>query len=104
MNNYSFELDEFAEAEFFDVAGYYKQINKQLSLDFIQEFDKVISFLQNQPHAGFPYLHNTKRVILNRFPYSVIYKIYENKSTITITVHAIAHMKRKPGYWQERIK
>jgi plasmid stabilization system protein ParE len=37
---------------------------------------------------------NRKRV-LHRFPYSVIYEVQGS----TVTVVAVAHHRRKPGYW-----
>ena len=38
---------------------------------------------------------NRKRV-LHRFPYSVIYEVLGS----TVTVLAMAHHRRKPGYWR----
>ena len=37
---------------------------------------------------------NRKRV-LSRFPYSVIYEMQAS----TVTVLAVAHHRRRPGYW-----
>lgn len=98
MSNFTFELDEFAEEEFYNIVDYYKQFDQELSSDFIIEFDQSVQQLLNFPEAGNPYLHNTRRIILNRFPYAVVYRIYEPN---VIVAHAVMHMKRKPGYWQE---
>jgi len=40
-----------------------------------------------------------KRLILQRFPFSIV--TIANSQTITIV--AFAHHSRKPGYWRERI-
>lgn len=98
MSNFTFELDEFAEKEFYKIVDYYKQFDQELSSDFIKEFDQSVDQLLAFPQAGNPYLHNTRRIILNRFPYAIVYKIYDSN---VIVVHAVMHMKRKPGYWQE---
>ncbi len=45
------------------------------------------------------YLHGTQRFILYRFPFSIIYR--EELSAISII--AIAHHKRMPGYWKGRL-
>ncbi len=90
MGNYTFELDHFAENEFYDIIDYYKKIDQNLSFDFIKEFERAVKLITAFPKAGHPYLHRTRRVILNRFPYSIIYRIY-NESTIVS--HAIIHMK-----------
>lgn len=39
-----------------------------------------------------------RRHILRHFPYTVHYEIQGN----TVTVLAVAHQRRKPGYWRER--
>jgi mRNA-degrading endonuclease RelE of RelBE toxin-antitoxin system len=35
---------------------------------------------------------------LRRFPYSVIYEVLGN----TVTVLAVAHHRRRPGYWRSQ--
>lgn len=101
MSQIAFELDESAEKEFYDIIDYYKQFDPSLPFDFIQEFEDAIHRLINFPKAGHPYLHQTKRVFLNRFPYAIVYKIYDDE---LIVVFAIMHMRQKPGYWEKRIK
>jgi plasmid stabilization system protein ParE len=39
-----------------------------------------------------------RRHVLRHFPYTVFYEIRGN----TVTVLAVAHQRRKPGYWRER--
>lgn len=39
-----------------------------------------------------------RRHILRHFPYTVIYETQGN----TVTVLAVAHQRRKPGYWRNR--
>lgn len=101
MSNFTFELDDFAEEEFYNIINYYKQFDQALSADFIQEFDQTVKQLVAFPKAGNQYLHQTRRAILNRFPYAIVYNIYENEEVII--AHAVMHMKRKPDYWQERL-
>ena len=101
MTKLAFELDDFAEAEFYNIVDYYKQFDRSLSSDFIQEFDRAIQRLLDFPKAGSPYLHGTKRIILRRFPYAIVYKIYRNE---VIVAHAVMHMRRKSDYWKERLK
>jgi len=44
------------------------------------------------------YLHGTRRIVLKRFPFSVIYRLLEGQLQIV----AVAHHKRRPGYWRTR--
>ena len=39
-----------------------------------------------------------RRLVLRRFPYTVFYEILG----ATVTVLAVAHQRRKPGYWRTR--
>jgi len=42
---------------------------------------------------------NTRRVVLSRFPYIVVFR-----ETVTeIEIVAVAHGRRRPGYWRERL-
>jgi plasmid stabilization system protein ParE len=43
--------------------------------------------------------HSTRKFVLQRFPYAIIYK--EKISRIQIL--AIAHGHRRPGYWKTRL-
>jgi hypothetical protein len=45
------------------------------------------------------YTKNTRRRVLEKFPYSVIFQEKEE----VILVAAVAHAKRRPGYWRGRI-
>jgi plasmid stabilization system protein ParE len=42
----------------------------------------------------------TRRHLLSRFPYSLVYVVRFDGE---VTVAAVAHAKRKPGYWRNRI-
>jgi hypothetical protein len=69
-----------------------------LSLDFLKEVHSAILRIIEFPKA-FPILSkNTRRCLLNRFPFAVIYETKQNE----IIVLAIMHLSRKPGYWKER--
>ena len=45
------------------------------------------------------YLHGTRRILLDRYPYFVVFRELPRK----IEIIAIAHCKRRPGYWKGRI-
>jgi plasmid stabilization system protein ParE len=42
----------------------------------------------------------TRRHLLLRFPYSIVYVV---RADGDVTVAAVAHAKRKPGYWRNRV-
>ena len=45
------------------------------------------------------YLYGTRRFVLHRFPFSIIY--LDEPDGVTIV--AVAHNKRRPGYWKRRL-
>jgi len=45
-----------------------------------------------------PYLHGTRRVLLKRFPYFIVFFDWQDE----IYIVAVAHAKRRPGYWKRR--
>jgi plasmid stabilization system protein ParE len=56
--------------------------------------------LRKAPNACSPYLHGTRRILLNRFPYFIVFR----ERLHDIQIIAIAHAKRRPGYWTKRLK
>ncbi len=40
------------------------------------------------------------RILLTRFPYAVVYVEHEE----SVHVIAVAHFKKKPGYWKKRLR
>lgn len=67
---------------------------------FYLELTEAISSVTTIPDTWPAYLHGTRRYLLHRFPYSLIYR--EKEATIQIV--ALAHHRRKPGYWSKRVK
>jgi hypothetical protein len=41
-----------------------------------------------------------RKVRVERFPYSVIYRIKGDQ----LQIIAVAHMNRRPGYWKDRLQ
>jgi ParE-like toxin of type II ParDE toxin-antitoxin system len=70
-----------------------------LGNDFLDDVQQAIDRLCEYPQAGEIIASILRRMLLHRFPFSVIYSIEAN----VILVIAIAHHGRRPGYWQSRI-
>lgn len=65
---------------------------------FLTEFERVTTLVQSNPLLGAVYQRKWHRYFLNKFPFSVIYQI----NTDEIIVLAVAHTRRRPGYWKKR--
>lgn len=62
----------------------------------ILEFERATRLLVAQPLMGAPYVAGTRRIVLRRFPYNLVYDVQEDG----LRIIAVAHQRRKPGYWQ----
>ena len=92
-------IDELVEA-----AVWYRARRPGLESEFLAEFDRVLPLIGSSP-ASFPRLLDMpedlviRRALLPRFPYAVIFMDLGTE----IRVLAVAHAKRRPGYWLDRV-
>ena len=70
----------------------------ELGLAFIAEFERALAVLSVHPNLGAPWRAIARRFPLRRFPYSVVYRINGEE----LRVIALAHQRRRPGYWSGR--
>lgn len=88
-----------ATAELNKAAAFYSvKANKQLGLALITEFEKSALFLSENPELGVPWVSGTRRFVMRRFPFNIMYYILSDQ----LFVIAIAHQKRRPDYWHRR--
>ena len=67
---------------------------------FLEEIETSLSNIASEPHLYPIFTKNIRRRVMTGFPYSVIFK----EQSDSILVLAIAHAKRRPGYWAKRLK
>lgn len=84
-----------AEAEFRRAARSYARENFTLG----ETVESAVERLLIAPSADSPYLRGTRRVLLKRFPYSVVYAWRSGR----IVIVAVAHQRRRDGYWLRRL-
>jgi plasmid stabilization system protein ParE len=61
--------------------------------------DHALAEIALAPAQWPPHLHGTRLLRLRRFSYVVIYR----ERIGSVQVIAVAHVKRKPGYWRRRL-
>jgi toxin ParE1/3/4 len=59
----------------------------------------AVRVIAGAPQRWPKYLHGTRRLMMQRFPFSVVY--LDDPELVIIV--AVAHSKRKPGYWKDRL-
>jgi len=91
-------LDEaLAEAE--EAARWYAERDASAAFGFSDELIGAVTQIERAPHAWPPYEHSTRRFLLRRFPFSVVYWVDNNR----IVILAVAHTSRRPDYWRNRL-
>lgn len=97
----SYWLHPEADAEFERAAVYYAQHASQaVAQAFVQEFERVLAVLIENPQFGTPTGDGLRKYPFKRFPYTVIYRASETEGP---KVYTVAHQSREPGYWRERL-
>ena len=88
-----------AEEEFLHAVARYEGKRRGLGAEFLAEVERAVRRIVSFPQHGSPYLVGTRRIVLRRFPYSVVY----SPDPDDLLVVAVAHQRRKPGYWRSRV-
>jgi hypothetical protein len=78
---------------------YYTQIYPELGGRFHDEMERLIRDIRREPKRFRPFDPPAQRHFSNVFPYAVIYVEQPDR----IWILAMMHMKRRPGYWKERV-
>jgi hypothetical protein len=86
-----------AEVELNEAVEYYDGCQDGLGLEFAKEIYATIENICQFPLAWTPLSQNTRRCLLNRFPYGVVYQFKDR-----IIIIAIMQLNREPGYWRQR--
>jgi len=69
-----------------------------LAAEFEREIDRSLRLIADNPLRWPKIDAKRRRLVLRKFPYSIVYEIIEEK----IVVLAIAHGRRRPYYWRDR--
>lgn len=89
-----------ADEELGEVIEYYNQKKSGLGQRFFEEVNEAIERIIRFPLASSKVGQNTRRSLLRKFPYSLLYVVEQNM----ILVVAVAHQQKKPSYYADRIR
>jgi plasmid stabilization system protein ParE len=98
MSRLEIEFSPAASEEAVAAYLWYANRSSKAANGFLNELDAVIARIQSSPQSGGHYLHGTQCHLLRRYPYLVVYRTTER----AIQVVAVAHGRRRPGYWKSR--
>jgi plasmid stabilization system protein ParE len=92
-------IGEEAAAEYTDALAWYQSRSERAAQGFEAAFAAALVQIAQSPER-FPTCDEEgyRFALLNRYPYSLIYRVIGT----TAQVIAVAHCRRKPGYWSGR--
>ena len=88
-----------ALAELERAKTWYDSQRPGLGESFFQEITTAISRIREAPSTWPEYQRGTRRFLVHRFPFAVIY----GQGSRGLLVVAVMHPKRRPGYWTSRL-
>ncbi len=89
-----------AEAELDDAFEYYESVQNGLGFRFLTEVELSKARIQQFPFSYEEIGKYSRRCLVQKFPYGIIYQYMEQKKEILIV--AISHLHRVPDYWSDR--
>ncbi|MFQ5791535.1 MAG: type II toxin-antitoxin system RelE/ParE family toxin [Acidobacteriota bacterium] len=94
-----YEFLPLADQEMNEAARFYEERSAGLGLDFLEEVERTVESIVAHPNSGRRISENIRRRIVRRFPFGILYSIESD----LIVIVAVAHLRRRPGYWKGRI-
>ena len=91
-------ISVYAETDIFDAVLWYEEQLKGLSESFEKNLENGLESIKNNPYQYQIRYKNVRVHFINRFPYSIYYKIVESK----IKVIAVYHTSRDPRILKNR--
>jgi plasmid stabilization system protein ParE len=89
--------DALQEAE--AATDWYAERSPRAAERFLDELTRAIDRIAGNPEQFPKFVFGTRRMVLTKFPYVIVFR--ETDSVVVIV--AVAHSRRRPGYWRDRL-
>lgn len=90
----------YAQRELDDAVSYYESEQLGLGVKFRSEVSRALNRVVAFPKSYQTFGARTRRCLVARFPYSIVYRFDSDASEILVV--AVAHLHRGPDYWVGR--
>ena len=97
MTSLRVRFAEAARSDVRDAFEWYLTRSPRAARRFLAEVDRATAFIREAPRVWPAFELDTRRYLLHGFPYSLIFRESED-----LVVVAVAHHKRRPGFWHSR--
>jgi plasmid stabilization system protein ParE len=88
-----------AAAEVKAAFTWYRARSVRAAVSFLKALEEALGAIAASPERWPLFAQGYRRNLLRRFPYAVVYRQISGG----IEVMAVAHGRRRPGYWRSRL-
>jgi len=88
-----------AEQEYLTALLWYRERSPIAAINLESAFAQAVEKIREAPQRWPIYFLDFRRYTLRQFPFSLVYQ----ELSAGIVVLAVAHGRRQPGYWRDRI-
>lgn len=99
MNSLPLAFHPDARQDALEAYQWYFKRSPQAAKAFQEELQEAGFAIQRSPARWAGYRWGTRRYLMKRFPFVIVYRVTAEQ----IQVAAVAHGRRKPGYWKARV-
>lgn len=93
-------FDPRARRDIDEAIGYYAEAYSPACVGLLDAIEHVLHLLCHHPDAGTIVRRGARKWPLSKYPYLIVYRVQGDD----LVVLAVAHMKRRSGFWLERLR
>lgn len=98
MENKSLRVHPAAEQEYLSALMWYRERSPIAGEEFERAVQHAAERIREAPQRWPTYFGSFRKYTLRQFPFMVVYQDLLSE----ITIVALAHARRQPGYWRDR--
>ena len=88
-----------AEEEHLASLSWYRERSLIAAINFQTALEEAVARIREAPQRWPIYFDNFRKYVLRQFPFSLVYQEFPSE----IVIFAVAHGRRRPGYWRTRV-
>jgi hypothetical protein len=98
MSNKPLHFHPQAEQEYLAALAWYRDRSPLTAFNFENAVEQAVGRIRETPRRWPIYVEAFRKYTLRQFPFSIVYQEFSSE----LTVFAVAHGHRRPGYWKNR--
>ncbi len=100
MAKFSLTFHPKAAEDYEEAFAWYSARSRTVAADFELEIGRALRLIADSPQLGPLFDTSRRRMIVRKFPYSLIYQVGARE----LIILAVAHARRRPYYWRRRAR